>query len=227
MKDHPKNLEPHKASPEEIAECISAKLGVEIDLNYYSELIAQVEEAFNDYWRFREVRGVKFDVFRGIEALDNAIRALEEVRLLYIALPGLDLAELIEIYEEYIVSGEDKELPLDDSKEQKTRRTKINSVTKDLGKVKKNLLGVVKSKIPTARMALKYPDGWLAWRLFIALRSAFSGHAFPNTQIDGTIYLLSRLYGIQEEESGNPAAMMRERRRRFFEKIEPHLSQPE
>ena len=227
MKDQPNNQKSQKPSPEEIAECISGKLGIEINQDSYRDLIAWIEETFTNYWRFRMVRGVRFDMFRGIETLDSAIKALEEVRYIYIALADIDVTELIEHYEEYLVSGEDKELPLDDSKEQKTRRTKINSVTKDLGKVKKNLLGVVKSKIPTARMALKYPEGWLAWRLFIALRSAFSDHAFPNTQIDGTTYLLSRLYGIQEEESGNPAAMMRERRRRFFEKIEPHLSQPE
>ena len=48
MKDHPNNQEAHKASPEEIAECISTGLGINIDPNAYRELIEQIEETLKN-----------------------------------------------------------------------------------------------------------------------------------------------------------------------------------
>jgi len=227
MKNPPNKKKPYKASPKEIAECISTGLGINIDPNAYRELIEQIEETLKNYWRFRTVRGIRFlDVFKDIEALDNAIKALEEVRLKYIILPDYDLAGLVELHETSFL-WEDRYLIPGESRGQKTRRRKIKSIINDLVKIKKMFLGVVENKIPQAMIALKDPKGWLAWRLWIALRSAFHGHTLHNTQIDGTAYRLLKLYGTEEEESSNPERMMRGRRRRFHKKIEPYLSPPE
>ena len=214
-------------SPEKIAKCISVELGVEIDPNYYSELIAQIEEAFKNYRRFRKVTGIKFDALKDIEVLDNAIRALEEVRLLYIVLPDFDLTGLIELHEEHIIIGEYINSLLDDSRRQGTRKTKIKSVTDELVKLKKDLVDAVEGKTPQAIMALKKPEDWLAWRLFIALRVAFPKPPIPNYQIDDTSYQLSKLYGVEEKDSDNPSMMIGGRRKRFQKGVEPHLYPPD
>ena len=223
MKDHPNNQEAHKASPEEIAECISGKLGVDINQDSYRELIAQIEEILEIYSDLESGKGGPFPYSEHIEGFDNAISSLEGLTLWYIALPEYNLLELHEKH----IRGEKPEMVIGDSDGEKERGRDIRAVKRRIRDMKDEVLSFIDSISPSAIIVRNDPNGWLALNLFNSLRSAFHGHTLHNTKIDGTTYLLSRLYGIQEEESKNPEAMMRERRRRFFEKIEPHLSQPQ
>ena len=222
MKDLPNNQESQKTPAEEIAKCISKELGIDIDQNSYRELIALIEKTFKLYLSLRMGRGVWFPLAKDIETLDNAISSLEEVRELYIVLPDYDQAGLVELHENSFYGEEDIYLIPRESGGQKTRRRKIKSVTKELGNIKKNLLGVVEVEYPLAIILRKDPKGWLAMRLFQFIRPALPGHV-RNYQIDGAIYRLLKLYGVEEEESRNPGTLIRERRRRYSKKIHPHL----
>ncbi|MDA2916661.1 hypothetical protein MYX64_07480 [Nitrospinae bacterium AH_259_B05_G02_I21] len=226
MTNRSKDQEISTVTLDDIAQCLCDELGIDIDQNSYRELIDLIETSFKIYWSLRTGKGVKFPLFGGIEALDNAISSLEKVRLVYIVVPDYDLAGLIELYEKYL-SGEDTDFIFDGSGGQKTRKRKIKSVTDALSKIKKNLLSVVESTNPIAIVGLENAEGWLTWILFKYLRSAFPGHALHNTQIDKTVYLLLKLHGVQQKESKNPKSMIRQRRIRFFEEIEPHLPPPE
>jgi len=224
MKNPPNNQESQKVSPKEIAECIFGKLGVEIDQDFYREVIVVVEEAFELYEGLLKGAGVGILHSDRIEKLGNAISLLEHLKIYYVASPEYDLDEL---QEKYVVGGEDTTLVIGDSVDEKKRRRDIQAVQRHLRNLREELLAIVDNDNPFVMVARKNPKSWWIWRLFNSLREAFPGHALPNTQIRRTVYRLLELYGVQEKESSNPERMIREQYNRFQEKIEPHLSPPE
>ena len=222
MKDHPDNQEAKKTPAEEIAKCISDELGIDIDPNSYRELIARIEKTFKHYVRLRMGKDPGFPLFDIIEACDNAISSLNIVSTRYIVLPDYEEDDLIDLYKKYL-SGEGTQFIVDGSGTQKGRMTKIDSVRRDLRNLKNNILGVVKDTNPIATLIRKNPGGWLVWGLFIALRRTFSKPATHDYQLDNAIYSLLKLKRVQKGESIDKARMIRKRRKRFQEEIEPHL----
>ena len=223
MKNPHNNLEPYKVSLQEIAECISIGLGIEIDQESYRELIKQIEETFEGYWRLKTGTGILPWQPDLIEQLNNTISLLEHLTVCYVAIPKYDLGEL---QERYILGMGNTDFEIGDSDDENKRGKEIRDFKEQLRSRKKELLNAIDYDNPAIMVARKYPEGWLTWRLFIAIRPVFPKPPMPNYKIENAIYRLLRLCGIQEKVSRDPVAMISRQCGRFHEKIKPHMAQP-
>ncbi|MDA2916384.1 hypothetical protein MYX64_06030 [Nitrospinae bacterium AH_259_B05_G02_I21] len=208
-----------RVTHDEIAQCVSDALGVDISIQAYQGVISSIEKILYAYQTVKEdgIYGLfpKDPIFKKI---DNALASIKAIA------PELSILGHLEMEADpdrrrNLSHDEWKKL----QKKQESRLNKVNTIMGDLRGLRQWAHELSYPKVHYSYRK-REAKGFVSWALWETLDSHIADREVLDKQIGHAVFNLMTLRGIEEKGVGDPAEAIRRRIKRFLERVPPETA---